>query len=255
MMWQTVRQNYKLPLFLGIGISVVAVLFSALFNKFSDQLSPFVSMMQAGVGDLAIGTTPEGWLSIELFPLVAMVGVVITAIILGAGVIGREEDSGTLELLLASRRTRVMIVLQKYAAMAGLLVIPPVLLCMTIAFIGPLFDFHPNLTHVAGACVSLWFLGLSFGSLTFVTQAVTGRRGLAVGAGSLIFLAMYALSITAKLIESWKDYDVWSLIHYYNIPGTLMDGLDLGKLVVLVCVSLAALGVAALGFYRRDTGV
>ena len=34
-----------------------------------------------------------------------------------------------------------------------------------------------------------------------------------------------------------------------------MDGLDLGKLVVLVCVSLAALGVAALGFYRRDTGV
>ncbi len=26
MMWQTVRQNYKLPLFLGIGVSVVAVL-------------------------------------------------------------------------------------------------------------------------------------------------------------------------------------------------------------------------------------
>ena len=123
MMWQTVRQNYKLPLFLGIGISVVAVLFSALFNKFSDQLSPFVSMMPAGmkavVGDLAIGTTPEGWLSIELFPLVAMVGVVITAIILGVGVIGREEGAGTLELLLASQRTRVTIVLQKYAAMAG----------------------------------------------------------------------------------------------------------------------------------------
>ena len=259
MMLPTVRQNYKLPLFLGIGISVVAVLFSALFNKFSDQLSPFINMMPAGmkavVGDLAIGTTPEGWLSIELFPLVAMVGVVIVAIILGAGMIGREEDSGTLELLLASRRTRVTIVLQKYVAMAGLLVIPPVMLCMTIALIGPLFDFHPNLTHVAGACVSLWLLGLSFGSLTFVTQAVTGRRGLAVGVGSLLFLAMYALSITAKLIESWKAYDVWSLIHYYNIPGSLMDGLDLGKLVVLIFVSLAALGVAAIGFYRRDTGV
>ena len=67
---------------LGVGISVVAVLFSALFNKFSDQLSPFIDMippgMKAVVGDLAIGTTPEGWLSIELFPLVAMVGVVIT---------------------------------------------------------------------------------------------------------------------------------------------------------------------------------
>ena len=254
MMWQTVRQNYKLPLFLGIGISVVAVLFSALFNKFSDQLSPFVSMMPAGM-KAVIGTTPEGWLSIELFPLVARVGVAITAIILGAGVIGREEDAGTLELLLASRRTRVTIVLQKYVAVAGLLVIPPVMLLATIALIGPLFDFHPNLTHVAGACVSLWFLGLSFGSITFVTQAVTGRCGLAVGAGSLIFLAMYALSITAKLIESWKDYDVWSLIHYYNIPGTLMDGLDLGKLVVLIFVSLAALGVAVIGFYQRDTGV
>ena len=104
MMWQTVRQNYKLPLFLGIGISVVAVLFSALFNKFSDQLSPFVSMMPAGmkavVGDLAIGTTPEGWLSIELFPLAAGcagsdcgIDAVCEQVPLGAGGVGGNSVS------------------------------------------------------------------------------------------------------------------------------------------------------------------
>lgn len=259
MMWQTVRQNYKMPLFLGVGLSLIAVLFAALFHEYRDQLGTFADMipeaMGAVIGDITLGSKPEGWLSLELFPLFTMVGMSVIGVVLGAGVIGREEDSGTLELLLAGRRSRVTIILQKYLALVKLLAIPPLLLFITIALCGPVFDFHPNILHVLAACVSAWLLGLGFGSIAFAAQAVTGRRGLAVGLGSGIFLAMYALTIASKLIESWKDYDVWSLIHYYNIPGNLMDGPDLGKLLVLVFVSLVALGAAVIGFYRRDTGV
>ena len=91
--------------------------------------------------------------------------------------------------------------------------------------------------------------------MAFAAQAVTGRRGLAIGVGSGIFLAMYALTIASKLIDSWKDYDDWSLIHYYNIPGSLIDGLDAAKLFVLIFVSFIMLGIAVIGFRRRDTGM
>lgn len=259
MLWQTIRRNYKLPLFLGVGLSLIAVLFAALFHDYQDQLGTFANMipeaMRAIIGDIMLGSKPEGWLALELFPLFTMVGMSVIGVVLGAGVIGREEDSGTLELLLASRRSRVTIILQKYLALAKLLAIPPLLLFVTIALSGPLFNFHPDLTHVLAACVSAWLLGVGFGSMAFAVQAVTGRRGLAIGIGSGIFLAMYALTIASKLISSWKDYDVWSLIHYYNIPGNLMDGPDAVKLFVLMFVNLVMLGVSVIGFYRRDTGV
>ena len=253
------KRNYKLVLFFGLGLGVIATLFSALFHQFSDQLAPFVKTMPSGmravVGDLALGTSPEGWLGIELFPLMAMVGVVIVAIVLGAGLIGREEESGTLELLLASRISRTRILTAKYVALMLLLVIPPILLFVAIALVGPLFDFHPNLAHVLAACCSLWILGMAFGSLTFAAQAVSGRRGLAIGVGSGLFLMMYALTIASKLIDSWKDYGQWSLIHYYNIPGTLIDGMDWLKFAVLAAISALLFFIAIGGFIRRDAGI
>ena len=259
MLWQTIKRNYKMPLCLGIGLSLIAVLFAALFHDFKNDIGQFIDMvpeaMSAFIGDMAIATSPEGWLALELFPLFVMVGMSVIGVVLGAGVIGREEDSGTLELLLASRRSRVTIILQKYLALAKLLAIPPLLLFIAIALCGPIFNFHPSIPNVLTACASAWLLGLGFGSMAFAAQAVTGRRGLAIGIGSGIFLAMYALTIASKLISSWKDYDVWSLIHYYNIPGSLIDGLDAAKLFVLIFVSFIMLGIAVIGFRRRDTGV
>jgi ABC-2 type transport system permease protein len=259
MLWQTIKRNYKLPLFLGIGLSLIATLFATLFHDYQDQLGAFANMipeaMRAIIGDIMLGSKPEGWLALELFPLFVMVGMSVIGVVLGASVIGREEDSGTLELLLASRRSRVVIVLQKYLALAKLLAIPSLLLFIAIALCGPIFNFHPSIPNVLTACASAWLLGLGFGSMAFAAQAVTGRRGLAIGVGSGIFLAMYALTIASKLIDSWKDYDDWSLIHYYNIPGSLIDGLDVAKLFVLIFVSFIMLGIAVIGFRRRDTGV
>lgn len=253
------RRNHKLVLFFGLGLGVIATLFSALFQQFSDQITPFAEIipeeMRAVIGDLALGTSPEGWLGIELFPLIAMVGLAIVAIVLGAGLIGREEESGTLELLLASRVSRARIVAAKYLALALLLLVPPALLFAAIALLGPLFDFYPNLARVVEACGSLWMLGLAFGGLAFAAQAVGGRRGVAIGISSGVFLTMYALKIASKLIDSWKDYNQWSLIHYYNIPGTLIDGIDWLKLIVLVIISLLMFIIALGGFVRRDTGV
>ena len=255
---QTVRRHYKAPLFLGVGLGAIGLLFTALFDQFKDQIGDFIGMMPRGmeavVGDMAIATTPEGWLAVELFPLFVLIGMAIVGIVVGANVLGREEDERTLEIVLASHRTRRSVVLEKWLALADMLAIPMLALWLAIALGKVLFVFDVNLWHVLAACVSGWFLGLSFGSLSFAFQALLGRRNVALGLGAGLFVMSYALTIISKLLDNWQPYEVLSPIYYYNIPHTLTDGLDLGKCAVLMGLVLVGLMVALVGFTRRDVG-
>lgn len=256
---QSVRRNYRIALFVGAGLALISLVFAATFQDFKDQLGQFINMVPAGmsavIGDMALGNTPEGWLALELFPLFVPLSLAIVGIVLGAGLIGREEDSGTLELLLASGRSRLQIGGEKWLALAVLLAIPPAVLWLAVSLESLIFDFHPALSSVLAACVSAWLLGLAYGGISFAAQAVTGRRGLALGAGALFFGATYALTVVSKLIDSWRDFDVWSPFYYYNIPETLISGIDWAKLFVLIIVAIIGLVVALVGFRRRDTAI
>lgn len=257
----SLRLNWRSALFTGLGLAVIAALFSGLFDHFAGQLDTFTSFIEAMpegmgaiIGDLAAATTPEGWLALELFPIFVPFALVILAVTLGAGLIGREEDSGTLELILASKRSRLNIARQKFLALAVLTALPAVLLFAAI-WIGTLmFEFSPNLWHVAAACLGGWALGLAHGGISFAVQAVTGKRGLAIAIGTGMFAVSYTLSIVCKLIDDWKDYDIYSTMYYYNIPGALHDGADWSRLAVLGAIAVICLMVAILGFDRRDTG-
>lgn len=254
----SLRLNWRSALFTGLGLAVVATLFSGLFEHFKGQLGTFVGSMPEGmsaiIGDVAAATTPEGWLGLELFPLLAPITLATLAVTLGAGLIGKEEDSGTLEMILAGKRNRLNIAWQKFLALAALTTLPAGLVFAAIWFGTLIFDFSPNLWHVAAACFSGWALGLAHGGISFAVQAATGKRGLAIAIGACLFAASYVLSVICKLIDDWKDYDVYSTMHYYNIPGTLQDGIDWARLAVLVAFVLICLMAAMLGFSRRDTG-
>ena len=73
-------------------------------------------------------TTLEGYLSMELFSMFYPVLVLAFAVSYGAGLLGGEEESGTLELLLATPTPRWHVMLSKFAALVTFTVI--VLLAM-----------------------------------------------------------------------------------------------------------------------------
>lgn len=256
---QSLKRNYKASLFVGLGLGLIALLFAGLFNDFKDQLDPFVGMIPAGmeavIGDMTHASTPEGWLSLELFPLFVPVSLAIIGIMFGANLIGREEEDGTLELLLASQKSRLQVAGQKFLTLVDLLFIPSAILFLAIALGSVMFNFHPNMWNVLAACVSGWLLGLTYGSVSFAAQGLTGRRGLAIALGSMVFGATYALTIVTRLLEDWKSYEVYSPMHYYNIPGSLVDGVDWASMGVLLLIVVIFSVVGLIGFRHRDTGV
>lgn len=256
--WQSVRSRLAGTLYIGLGLGLISLLFSGLFNDFKDQFGELIDViptaMEAVVGDMAQATTPEGWLAVELFPLFVPVSLSILGIVCGANLIGREEESGTLELLLASGNSRVKIICGKFAALLKLLAIPMFVLFLFI-IAGGMFDFHPNLSHVFAACIGGWLLGATYGGVSFAVQAASGRRGLAIGVGSLLFGATYFLTIVSKLLSSWKDFEIFSPFYYFNVSDTLIIAPDWSKFAVLALTILVCLVISIFGFMRRDTNV
>ncbi len=256
---RSIKAHLKSALFVGLGFSVIGLMFAGLFDSMKHQIETFSSIMPDGieaiVGDLMTAGTPEGWLSVELFAIFVPLGLSILGIIYGASLIGREEDSGTLELILASPTTRNRVVIEKFLALAKLLAIPPLMLFVAIYVGSLIFPFKPDMLHVLAACASGWMLGLAFGSITFAVQAVTGKRGIASGVGAGLFTAAWLLSIISRILDDWNDYEVYSLFYYYNNPGILVDGMDWARLAVLAVIAIVGFAIATIGFNKRDTGV
>ena len=67
-------------------------------EQYLSNLPPTFSAL---VGEAATFSTIEGYLSVELFTFFLPMLTLAFAIVYGAGAIGGEEDSGTLDLLLA----------------------------------------------------------------------------------------------------------------------------------------------------------
>lgn len=257
--FRSVKTHLRSSIAVGLGLVLMSLMFAGLYTDMVKDLSALTNSIPKGfeavIGDMAIASSPEGWLSIELFALFLPLSLSILGIIYGANLIGREEESGSLELLLASSVSRSKIWLQKVLALAKLIAIPASLLFLGIVLGKYWFDFDVNLAHVAAACLAGWLLGMVFGAITFSTQAISGRRGLALAVGSGVMAATYLANVIAKLVKDYKNLEYISPFYYYNNPGVLVNGPKWSDMLILFCLALAFVLISILVFKRRDTGV
>ena len=221
-------------------------------DQYLQNLPPaFLALM----GDTASFTTLEGFLSVELFAFFWPALTLAFAIASGAGSIGAEEESGTLDLLLSHPIPRWRLLLEKFAALmvfsgiaigAGLLGL----------ILGTLFvDEAIDIGNLAAAVLSIWLLTLLFATLTLALTGVGLRKGAAAGIGAgvaAISFLINTLGPLADLPETLRRVSPW---HYYDGGAALTGGLSLGNSALLAGLVIAFLAVALFGFQRRDLAV
>ncbi|MDB1144958.1 MAG: ABC transporter permease subunit [Alcaligenaceae bacterium] len=256
--FQSIKTHIKSACFVGIGLACMGLMFAGFFESMSGQIGEFANMMPKGMeailGDMLVASTPNGWLSVELFALFLPISLSVLGIIYAKVLIGNEEQSGTIELILASSVTRTSLLIQKFIALMLLLLIPALLLFLSIVLGTITFPFKPQLVNVFSACISGWVLGLGFASLTFAAQAITGKNNLSVAIGSGFMGISWALLIISKLVKSMKDYEVFSTFYYFDNPNVLLNGLDTHKIAVLITIVILGFIMALVGFQKRDVG-
>ena len=163
-----------------------------------------------------------------------------------------DEDEGRLEIILSTPRSRVAVMLGRFAALATATVIVGVVTLATAALAAGLGGVSLDSTNLAEATLGMIPLGLLVAAVGYLASGWL-RTAADTGLLSFILAAWFLISFVGPDLK-WPDATLrLSAFYYYGTP--LLHGLQAANIAVVVAVGAAALGLGALRFARKDISV
>ncbi len=245
----------------GIGLFFFISLYSAFYPSLqgSDILEAYDELPDAFValvGDVGSFSTPEGYVTVEFLSLTYPLLAGILAITLGSGLLYKEEESGTLELLLASPISRRRIVTEKALSMMIILAIVTLFGWLALAGSTLLIDsLTLNIFNTFMAFVAGFFAVLVLGMLALFITSATGKRGFAIGLCIVVFLVSHLILTFSGLVEWLEPFSRLSIFYYYDAANLLTEGWNFMYFLVLASASTLLFILALKTFNKRDTGL
>jgi ABC-2 type transport system permease protein len=129
------------------------------------------------------------------------------------------------------------------------------LLIGMLAVAGPAEFSDIGATNLAAASGQLVLLAFCFGSLALAVGAVTGRRGLALGVVALVGVLTYFANTLGPSVEALAWSEKVSPFFYYSGGDPLRNGFQVMDSLILLAAAAVLIGIAVLGFRRRDVAV
>ncbi len=226
---------------------------SADMQSYIDSLpDSFKAMFGGNALDLS---TFEGFLTMELLSMFYPIMILAFAVSYGAGLIGSEEESGTLEILLATPLPRWRVMLSKFGALITFTLI--VLLAVWLGIAGGVLavDIETDLGNLLAGVMNMAPLALVFAALAFCLTGLRGSRGTALG----LTLAVAAITYLVHTLSEVTNVPAWmqklSPWYWYNGVYALSEGVDPLNVALLLGVTLLLVALGMWGFERRDLGV
>ncbi|WP_153505028.1 ABC transporter permease subunit [Cumulibacter manganitolerans] len=220
------------------------------FSDYLDQMPEVLRNLFAMSG--ADMSTPVGYVQIELFAFMGPILVLLYTIGAGANAIAGEEDSRTLDLLLAQPVSRTRIVLEKLGAMVIGAAVLGAVAALTFLVLGPAFELHVDGDKIAAALTHLVLLGLVFGALALAVGSATGRPGLAKAVAGVAAVAAYVVNGLAPLVDWLEPVQRVSPFYQYGAHDPLRNGISAGGAAVAIGTVVVLAAIAVLTFRRRD---
>ncbi|HVL32941.1 MAG TPA: ABC transporter permease subunit [Actinomycetota bacterium] len=256
-----VRQALPGALVTALGLGVffwVIMVSSSGFAGEPGNLPPFLLRPPRAVRALVGGsfdfTAPQGWLSTGVFHPVVLSLQTLGAFLVATGSGVTELDRGTLDLVLARPVSRRSYLLARAAA---------ALVVLTIVEAGGLIGALVSRQTVSGAATlpiedialvfaGSWVLFAAFAMAALAIFAIAHLRGRALGVAIGMVVATFFFNFLSLLFEAFEWIRFFSPFHYYGAREMLSGGPWVGGTVVLGAIAVASLGIAIVGFERRD---
>jgi ABC-2 type transport system permease protein len=257
---KTLRDGRRSLLWWFLGLAGLTIVTVATYPAVRDM--PGLDQLLEGLPDALlalIGETellsPEGYLNSQLFGAIVPILFLAYGVAAGSGAIAGEEETRTLDLLLANPVSRTRIVIEKTLAMIIGLVLLGAMLWVATYLPSLMVDMELDVWHLAAVNLSAVLFGFFMGGFALMVGAATGSRGLAVGLGAALGVAAYLVNSLAPLVEALEPLQKLSPFYYYYEADPLRNGLDPAHAAVLAVGGLIFVGLAVIGFRRRDVGV
>ena len=256
----TFRRSRSAIIGWGIGLAALAIMMGSLFDMIAssgDLMSAYIEALPefAEMFDFGAMNTPIGWLDVEYFSFVPLIiGLFSTGV--GASLLARDEERGTLDLILAHPVSRTTLFWGRFLATTLVTIIllliswVSLLLSMTWSenFTIPAIDLLLPFASLFGILMFFMTLALLFSMLLPARSMASMFTGMLVVASFFITL----LSGTVDQLERAADF---SPLTYLETATAIEDGLNLTWFGVFMAIDLVLAVIAWQLFQRRDVRV
>jgi len=257
-------QRRRALLFWSLGVAALVGIDMLLYTTVKGQaqdlnraLSHLPLTFKSLFADNADFLSPAGFLSARVYYLLLPLVLTIFTIGLGSSLIGKEEQQGTLELLLSRPVSRLKLLLSKITAgtlataLLALVALVVGLICLKI--VG--FD-GVSARAVAFVTLEAVILSSLFGAIALCLSSIGGPfRNMSTGVAALIAFSAYLLA-SLENVASWIAWPARLLPYHYYHPSAVLEGSSYGLKPMLgyFIIAVGLLVCAWAGFRRRDIG-
>ena len=244
----------------GIGLAVLAIMMGSLFDMIAssgDLMEAYVEALPeiAELFDFGAMNTPIGWLDVEYFSFVPLIiGLFATGV--GASLLARDEEGGTLDLILAHPVSRTGLFWGRFLASTLVIIIllliswASLLLSMTWSenFTIPAFDLLLPF-------VSLFGILMFFMTLALLFSMLLPARSMASMIAGMLVVASFFITLLSGVVEELERAADFSPLTYLETATAIKDGLNLTWLGVFLTIDLVLALISWQLFQRRDVRV
>ncbi len=260
--WE-LRRRRSAIIWWGLGSVLLSILILALYPSIRDQahqLNQVINQLPQGLRGLKTGgaqtvdvADPVAFLNSQLFYATLPILWIILAITRGASILGREEQTKTLELLLARPVRRGGLLLGKALSFAIEFIIVAGVTLAAIIVAAPLCSLHVGWWHLFVTTAFTALFAFSFGLIAFSLEAASSlTKRAATAVAVFIGFGGYILASLSGLTDWLKGPAKFAPYHYFEptalLRGNSVHGLD----IYLIGVLVVCAAVAYFGFRHRD---
>jgi len=257
-LWERRWSSVFWTLGIAVYIAINTLVYSSLkgqaqtLNHVLKNLSPTTRSLFSDSSDLL---SPVGYLASKLYYLILPLLFTMLAVNLANGLLAREEENGTLELLLARPISRSRLLLAKLtAALLVLLGVGSITMLVTIATAAHA-GFGIAVLHIIAVTLVMLLLVLLFSSVCWLLIGFGrfGRRA-STGITILIALASYLFTSLEGTAQWLRGPAKFLPYHYYRPSDILRGNYHWSYIAGLGIATLVLMSLAFVGFRRRDIG-
>jgi ABC-2 type transport system permease protein len=252
---KAVADRLLLTFIVGIGVGAMGLAMGPMYLALEDVLEEMLAQFPESIMAIAGGadmTTAAGYYTGEMYSIVVPFAVMFVAATSVARAFGGEMENGTIGLVMSTPTRRTRLATEKAVAMVIHVVLAVALLSVMvwIGIVASGLDIAAG--NVFAISLMLSLVSVFVGGISMVVSILSGRGVLAILAGMIVAIAMYAWSSFVPMADAIADLAWLSPWHHYIGTDPLGSGVDWASAALLALLAVAPLAVGVYLFKRRD---
>lgn len=244
----------------GAAVGFVAFITMAAYNSFDQEgidniVNSVPDSLKALVGSVDDFKTIPGYIGQQIFGPNGYILAIAGAILIALSVSANEEDDKRLQTLITMPVTRSSIFCQKWlAVLTGMLVLTAALVAST--YLGLLVAGHSaDFARMMQSALAFFLMNGAFATIAFSVAMFIGKKGVSIAIAAGYTALSFVITSLAASVDSLKQVDKFSVLHYYNNPQIMSSGLNSSHLIILASIIVIVATISWIRFRQRSIGV